>query len=715
MDFRAQAGAVLLKFFKIGRLTFGSGADSLRDALGDTKVNESNFWKAYETNVWAYRGINEIAESLGQLPIRVVEETAAGNLEVVKNHPFAALIENPNPFMTRQDLVELLVIFLESTGDGYWLFDDGQAGGRNLDAPLRLSQVKEIWPIPSHQIAPIADADKFISGYKFKPERSGKTDTFSTAEVLKISYPSPASLLQGQGAIRPITSDLAADAYALNFEKFIMKNLAANIVFLKTASTFAPDQREEYRRALANVFKGVKIAFMENGLDFANPQIAAKDLPFLELDARRQRRILGALGVPPIRVGSEDAKYDNAEQQNGVFWGKMVRKTSRIGGMLTKKLHELGENNRLSVILDTSGVKELQSDYAKQATTAKSWFDMGVPVNTLVKVFGPQGLEEVEGGDVGLVPSSLIPLMDAVDPPEPPEAEGTPDDAPPPMPPTHGPESDMPEEDAPDAGKGAKSLVADKAMDDAHWKRFIATSEPGFRRLRAEMRRFFKAQKAEVLARLRELERAGVFTQKKDARVDLIVINVPEESKKLQKKTSPILKAIYQKLGKQAVEDVGASISFNVSSTAAAEFLSDHVAKFTFDVNKTTRDRVTKILVEKFETGSTQAEITSAIQAEFEFAERYRAARIARTESGIAGNSGFHDGMIQAGVERKRWISSRDAKVRHSHEVADGQEVGINDPFDVGGSLLDHPGDPNGPADEIINCRCAIRAARHRS
>ena len=712
-DFRAYAGSALLKFLKIGRLTFGGSSDSISSMFDGKNIREDEFWKAYETNVWAYKGINAIATAAGQLPIRVVEETAAGNLEPVKNHPFVELVNNPNEFMTRQDLIELLFIFLESTGDAYWLFDDLSGLGRPQGSTLKLSQIREIWPLPSHQMKAIPDQENLIGGYEFRPGKSGKSERLSVPEVFHVRYPSPATLLYGQGSIRPITGDLAADAYAMSFEKFIMKNLAANIVFLKTESSFTADQREEYRRALANVFKGVRIAFMENGLDFATPQIAAKDLPFLELDTRRQKRILGALGVPPLLVGSEDAKYDNAEQQKAVFWeNTMLPKVARIGSMLTKKLHSFGEDKRLSVILDTSAVKALQADYSKQSETATRWHTMGVPLNNLIKVFGPHGLEEVEGGEIGLVGAGLIPITEVSNPTDPTLVEGEtgpgPNDGPAAKP--------KPVEQASDK---ALRIAADanKAMDDAHWKRFIASSEPGFRRLRAEVRRFFKAQKSEVLARLRENERslAGGIAMTKDARVDLITIDIQEETKKLQKKSTPILKSIYRKLGEQAVEDVGAAISFNIGSPAAAEFLTDHVFKFSFEVNKTTRARLTEILQDKFNTGATQGDITKAIQEEFDFYERYRAARIARTESGIAGNSGFFDGMKQAGVEEKRWIASRDEKVRHTHEVADGQEVSINDPFDVGGSLLDHPGDPNGPAEEIINCRCAVSAARQRS
>ena len=41
-----------------------------------------------------------------------------------------------------------------------------------------------------------------------------------------------------------------------------------------------------------------------------------------------------------------------------------------------------------------------------------------------------------------------------------------------------------------------------------------------------------------------------------------------------------------------------------------------------------------------------------------------------------------------------------------SHRAANGQTVGIHEDFIVGGAALAFPGDPAGPPEEVINCRC---------
>ena len=54
------------------------------------------------------------------------------------------------------------------------------------------------------------------------------------------------------------------------------------------------------------------------------------------------------------------------------------------------------------------------------------------------------------------------------------------------------------------------------------------------------------------------------------------------------------------------------------------------------------------------------------------------------------------------------WNTMEDDRVRPAHEDADGQEVGLNEPFEVGGETLLCPGDPNGSDENTIGCRCWV-------
>lgn len=91
-------------------------------------------------------------------------------------------------------------------------------------------------------------------------------------------------------------------------------------------------------------------------------------------------------------------------------------------------------------------------------------------------------------------------------------------------------------------------------------------------------------------------------------------------------------------------------------------------------------------------------------------ANEARARTIARTEvvSSVNGAEAEQIGeLTRRGLAfDKRWLATRDERTRPSHAEADGQVVASDQPFVVGGSELAFPGDPNGPAGEVINCRC---------
>jgi SPP1 gp7 family putative phage head morphogenesis protein len=87
----------------------------------------------------------------------------------------------------------------------------------------------------------------------------------------------------------------------------------------------------------------------------------------------------------------------------------------------------------------------------------------------------------------------------------------------------------------------------------------------------------------------------------------------------------------------------------------------------------------------------------------------YRAEMIARTETHGAANYGSQEAAKQTGLPLAReWLAAADDRTRETHREANGQVVGMDDTFRVGDSDLAFPGDPSGPGEEVINCRCAV-------
>lgn len=94
-----------------------------------------------------------------------------------------------------------------------------------------------------------------------------------------------------------------------------------------------------------------------------------------------------------------------------------------------------------------------------------------------------------------------------------------------------------------------------------------------------------------------------------------------------------------------------------------------------------------------------------------------RSTVVARTEAIGALNGGRADGQQQiaerqGGDWEKMWLSTLDDRTRPSHVLADRQRVPVSGLFSVGQAMLRHPGDPTGPPDETIQCRCTTVLVR---
>jgi hypothetical protein len=81
--------------------------------------------------------------------------------------------------------------------------------------------------------------------------------------------------------------------------------------------------------------------------------------------------------------------------------------------------------------------------------------------------------------------------------------------------------------------------------------------------------------------------------------------------------------------------------------------------------------------------------------------------RIARTEVIGAANKGSFDGVQASGLDvKKQWLTSGLPGVRGSHQINEG--IGLVPMNYVYEGNVRYPGDPQGAADQVINCRCVI-------
>ena len=85
-----------------------------------------------------------------------------------------------------------------------------------------------------------------------------------------------------------------------------------------------------------------------------------------------------------------------------------------------------------------------------------------------------------------------------------------------------------------------------------------------------------------------------------------------------------------------------------------------------------------------------------------------RVARTAMTGAENAGRVNAYQRAQSMGIELEQmWLATLDGRTRPSHRAIDGESVPVNGTFSNGCKF---PGDPSGPAAEVMNCRCTLIA-----
>lgn len=145
---------------------------------------------------------------------------------------------------------------------------------------------------------------------------------------------------------------------------------------------------------------------------------------------------------------------------------------------------------------------------------------------------------------------------------------------------------------------------------------------------------------------------------------------------------------------------------FDKMNPAATQWAADHAGELIDGISKTTREEIRDLVEASFEEQFDIGELASQIADLLGSDER--ADTIARTESMKAANEGQRQLWEQAQEEgllgknaKQEWIVGDDEKLCPICQDMDGEQVGLDEDFNVDGEDLDGP--PAHP-----NCRCTV-------
>jgi HK97 family phage portal protein len=280
--------------------------------------------QVYQQSPWVYVAVNRIAEAAALVPLHVLRR-AGERLVAVERHPLEVLLDAPNPYLSRFELLEQTVGMLELTGNAYW-FLAGDARGLPV----------EIWPLRPDRVRIVPDGAAYVRGYVY--EIDGQRIPLEAAEVVHFRRWHPANDYYGLSALEAgrmaIQSDRAMAEW--NRNTFGQDNgVPAGIVTVKDFVTDADFERikRDWRQSYGGPQR--RTAFLRGGaIEWHNIGLSHTDLDFLQGREAHRDEILNLFGIP-VGLVSENATEANAKVAERLFiertlWPKLARIAQKI-------------------------------------------------------------------------------------------------------------------------------------------------------------------------------------------------------------------------------------------------------------------------------------------------------------------------------------------------------------------------------------------------
>lgn len=280
----------------------------------------------YQQSPWVYVAVNRIAEAAALVPLRVLRLDGERRVEV-QRHPLEVLLDAPNPFLSRFELIEQTVGALELTGSAYWFL-----AGDGVPA--------EIWPLRPDRISIVPDPARYVKGYVY--ELDGLRIPLDPAEVVHFKRWNPANDYYGLSALEAARLAVASDRAMAEWNRNTFgrdNGVPAGIVHIKELVSDADFERikREWRQSYGGPQR--RTAFLRGGgIEWQNIGLNHNDLDFLKGRQAHREEILNIFGVP-VGLFSENATEANATVAERLFiertlWPKLVR----IGQKITQEL-----------------------------------------------------------------------------------------------------------------------------------------------------------------------------------------------------------------------------------------------------------------------------------------------------------------------------------------------------------------------------------------
>lgn len=674
-----------------------------------------------------FAAVRHIARPIASVPLEFYR--ADGGSESPVNDPrLAAFWRRPSRQVSSfAEFVLASVGWRKLAGECFWLLDDTAL----VPFPEVRAQFPPLILARPDQMRHVADGSE-LTGWEFTAA-NGRRQLLLPEQVVQLKQWNPYDDFRGLGDFE--AARLAAETETANgrFQLSLAQSNGDQGVYV-VAKAGLPDDAQKTqiiaqlreKRALQQrgVFKPI---FLSGDITVEDPKVRAVDAAFLAGSALNAERIFLAFGVPPsmagklesYSIGSASDYYrlilDTCLPESRELCAGINQVIARLTGLAVEAEcawdhHPVMQETRKES-LDSFGKL---CDRGMPAQAAGNYLDLGLP--------------RFAGDDVGYLPFSVAPVGRAL--------------------PENDPTLQAPADPVTEALRALRSRRAvpvyakATARETAEWRTHMAQRRPTTRDYESAFGRVLFAARAEVLRKLenhataersrmpqdglagletptpppgagsrafkRELNAMEPSTETRSGAIDFL-FDLETFRTGLAKAFAAVGRVALNTAGKQLFAELGKDDPFIYPPARAIQFLRERALALA-EVPQEVTDRIRAVIEDGLNAGDPLQVIAKLVRGEFNDLSEARARTIAATETSAAYGVARQEGMTQAGVRWKEWLTSGAENVRPTHAAANGQTVAADEHFTVGGEQLLHPCDPHGRAGNVINCHCVAIA-----
>ena len=674
---------------------------------GGGSGGDADLKRPYAQSVWVSAAIGFVAQPIQAVPLIFSRDRRGGDVAVA-DPMLTAFWERPaktrGGLMARADLIEATVAWLCMRGEAFWLMDDSYLKRGMAKSPLILARPQDMRPMldgPAQELV----------GWEWTGAQ-GRRWGLIPEQVVHLKFFNPYDEIRGlakwEAAKIAADSDYAAGVFARNLMAnngdrgpyVIGKDGTASDEQIKQITAMLRQKRDLSRRG------DFRPVFLTGDIEVKEPGLSAVDTAYIAQRVENRHEIYAAFGVPmsfaevmsSYSIGSASDRFRLIEDTCQPMGAKIADGIEQVSARLM--------GYPLFAEFDWDEHSTMQAVRGERLEGAVKLVDRGMPWQ-LASDYLRLKLPRFKGDDVGRVPFNLQEIGG--------ETEEARDQKP-----DEEAEEDPVEEleklfrsmSPPAVSAPVKGCCSAHAKADgkAHpgWSSAQAKRKPWEKKYLSVIGRLLMKARAETL---RKLAAATAEAEGKSATKSLDVLSVlfdlgswlPDWVRSI----SGVNRAAMLQAGLELwSEELGKDdpLVMPAAEVATAIALRENRLR---NAGTLIWERVRKDLQTAVDEGRPNSELAAAVRASFQGIDDTRAMAIAQTETTVVYETGRDMVFREAGVQWTQWLHSGLLDhARLSHQAAHEQIREMDEPFDIGGVLMRYPGDPEAPADEVINCRC---------